>query len=93
MTDDAQHAGRLLSRAEAAIYIESSWNIPCKAKTLAKLAVVGGGPAYRLAHHRYPRYAVDDLDDWARSRLGPKQRSTSEVGTATKLGFYAHHVK
>jgi Family of unknown function (DUF6499) len=44
-----------------------------------KLAVVGGGPVYRLAHHRYPRYAVDDLDDWARSRLGPKQRSTSEV--------------
>jgi len=79
MTDDAQHVGRLLSRAEAAKYIESSWNIPCKAKTLAKLAVLGRGPVYRLAHRRYPRYALADLDDWARSRLGPKQRSTSEV--------------
>lgn len=79
MTDDAQNASRLLSRVEAAKYIEDSWNIPCKAKTLAKLAVVGGGPVYRLAHQRYPRYAVDDLDDWARSRLGPKQRSTSEL--------------
>jgi hypothetical protein len=78
-TCSALQAARLLSRNEAAQYIEENWSVPCKPKTLAKLAVVGGGPIYRLAHHRYPRYAVADLDEWARSRLGPKQRSTSEL--------------
>jgi hypothetical protein len=81
MTEDicaGLEADRLLSRIEAAEYVERNWSIPCKPKTLAKLAVLGGGPVYRLAHHRYPRYAVTDLDEWARSRLGPKQRSTSE---------------
>lgn len=72
-------SARLLSRVEAAKYVEQVWSVPCKPKTLAKLAVVGGGPLYRLAHHRYARYAVADLDEWARSRLGPKQRSTSEL--------------
>jgi hypothetical protein len=78
MDEDVYAVTRLLSRRDASKYVEDNWCIPCKAKTLAKLAVVGGGPAYRLAHQRYPRYAPSDLDEWARSRLGPKQRSTSE---------------
>jgi hypothetical protein len=82
MTEDVPSAngeGRLLTRAQASKHVEEIWSIPCKPKTLAKLAVVGGGPVYRLAHQRYPRYAVADLDAWAQSRLGPKRRSTSEV--------------
>jgi hypothetical protein len=82
MTEDSNtgyDATGLLSRTEASKYIENHWSVPCKPKTLAKLAVVGGGPLYRLAHHRYPRYAIPDLDEWARSRLGPKRRSTSEL--------------
>jgi len=50
--------------------------MPCSSKWLAKLAVVGGGPIYRKAG-RFPLYAVEDLDIWARSRIGTPRRSTS----------------
>ena len=35
---------RLLRRAEAAQHIHGKWGYPCSPKTLAKYAVVGGGP-------------------------------------------------
>lgn len=65
-----------LRRKEAAIYIVEKFGIPCSYRTLAKLAVVGGGPPYRKAG-RYPLYERDDLDHWAEDRMGPKQSSTS----------------
>jgi hypothetical protein len=46
--------------------------------TLAKKAVVGGGPAYKLAG-KFPIYAQDDLDAWAKSRLSERVSSTSEL--------------
>jgi hypothetical protein len=39
-------------------------------KTLAKLAVTGGGPKFRMAGV-IPLYLRGDLDDWAQSRIGP----------------------
>ena len=69
---------RLRRRTAAAEYIQSEWGIPCSPKTLAKLAVIGGGPVFRRAG-RTPLYPEDGLDDWARSKLGPRVRSTSEV--------------
>ena len=35
---------RLLRRVEAAQYIQNKWGYPCSPRTLAKYAVVGGGP-------------------------------------------------
>jgi hypothetical protein len=72
---------RLRRRNAAAQYIQSEWGIPCSPKTLAKLAVIGGGPAFRKAG-RTPLYPEDGLDDWARSKLSPRVRSTSELSQA-----------
>lgn len=68
---------RLLRRSESAHYVTDTWGIPLSKQTLAKLAVVGGGPEYRKAG-RFPLYDPSDLDAWAKSKLGPKLRSTSD---------------
>jgi hypothetical protein len=47
-------------------------------RTLAKLAVVGGGPEYRMAG-RFPVYTLEALDNWALSKIGAPVRSTSEA--------------
>ena len=66
-----------LRRKDAAQYVQDMHGQPCSHKTLAKLAVVGNGPAYRKAG-KFPLYEPDDLDEWALARLSPKVRSSSE---------------
>lgn len=75
----SEHGGLLrdLLRSEAAAYVSENW-FPCSAKTLAKVAVVGGGPAFRKAGRR-PLYSSADLDNWAAAKIGPRTRSTSEL--------------
>jgi hypothetical protein len=73
---------RHLRRAEAAKYVVETYNVPCSPKTLAKLACVSSnGPPFRLAG-RFPLYPTSGLDAWARSKIGPLVRSTSEARTA-----------
>jgi hypothetical protein len=75
---------RMLRRAEAAQYARDTWGLPCATRTLAKLAVLGGGPLFRKAG-RIPLYDPVDIDTWVSAKLGPKQRSTSDTsarGTA-----------
>jgi hypothetical protein len=67
-----------LRREEAARYVKERWGVPCARATLAKLAVIGGGPLYRKAG-RTPIYAPADLDAWAQARIGAPQRSTSDA--------------
>lgn len=74
---------KYLRRSDAAAYVRLTWGIPCSAKWLAKLAVVGGGPVYRKAG-RFPIYTPDDLDLWAESRISAPRRSSSVV--AYELG-------
>ena len=70
---------RLLRRTEAATYVTDTYGIPCSPKTLAKLACVSSdGPPFRLAG-RFPLYPTSGLDTWAKSKIGPLVRSTSEV--------------
>lgn len=70
---------RHLRRTEAAAYVTATYNIPCSPRTLAKLACVSSeGPAFRKAG-RFPLYPVSELDTWARRKVGPLMRSTSEV--------------
>jgi hypothetical protein len=72
-------AERLLRRSEAARYVVETYNVPCSPKTLAKLACVSSeGPPFRLAG-RFPLYPTSGLDSWARSKIGPLIRSTSEA--------------
>jgi hypothetical protein len=80
----AKKRERLRRRGAAAEYIRCEWGIPCSPKTLAKLAVIGGGPEFRKAG-RVPLYPEDALDDWARRKLGPRIRSTSEVSEVESM--------
>jgi hypothetical protein len=79
--EQAAALARLLRRSEAAEYIRDRWGYPCSRATLAKLAVVGGGPVFRRAG-RFPMYDRADLDDWVRRKLSVPVGSTSELAGA-----------
>jgi hypothetical protein len=68
---------KFLRRKAAASYISQQWGYPCSPSTLAKLAVIGGGPVFRKAG-RFPLYLPEDLDRWAQSKIGRPQTSTSD---------------
>jgi hypothetical protein len=78
MSEPALHASRPLRRNEAAAYIRDRYNLPCEASSLRTLACKGTGPVYRKGS-RFPLYDAADLDAWARSKLSPKVRSSSEL--------------
>jgi len=67
----------LLRRTQAAQYVVENYGFPLAAKTLAKMAVTGGGPPFRRAG-RFPLYDTDDLDAWAARKIGPLQASSSQ---------------
>ena len=77
----ATHGRHFLRRSDAATYITERYGFPCSRQWLAKRAVIGGGPVFRKAG-RYPVYEPGELDQWAEARIGPRQRSTSEVNPA-----------
>jgi hypothetical protein len=74
---------RLLRRKEAARYLTEVRGIPVAAQTLAKYATNGGGPTFRK-FGRHALYRPADLDAWSESKLGPLQRSTSDVKEAVR---------
>lgn len=65
-----------LRRAPAAEYVQARYGF-CTAGTLAKLAVVGGGPRFRKIG-KWPVYTPEDLDAWAQSKISQPVSSTSE---------------
>ena len=69
---------RRLRRKEASLYLLEGWGISRTPKTLAKLAVTGGGPVFEK-DGRIPLYMGQSLDDWARAQLTPPVSSTSEL--------------
>ena len=70
---------KYLRRKPAAQYLREHWGLPCSPNTLAKLAVIGGGPIYRRAG-RIPLYAIEDLDRYVEQKIGKQHRSTSDYG-------------
>jgi hypothetical protein len=68
-------------RSEASAYLKENYGLSYTTATLAKMAVVGGGPPYH-ARPRFPLYPEVTLDTWARQKLGPLVRSSSEVASA-----------
>lgn len=69
---------KYMGRKAASAYLLSTWGLKRSSNYLAKLAVIGGGPAFRKAG-RDPLYAAEDLDAWAAELIGPRVRSTSEL--------------
>ena len=64
------------------MHIHDKWGYPCSPRTLAKYAVIGGGPVFRRAG-RFPLYSAEDLDEWVASKLSAPMRSTSDVALPT----------
>jgi hypothetical protein len=71
----------LLTRTQLAAALSDA-GYPVSLETLATKATRGGSPPYRLFGKK-PLYRWGDALEWARSKLGPVQRSTSE-GDASK---------
>jgi hypothetical protein len=69
---------RMLRRTDAAKYIEEKWGAKYSPKTLAKLAVIGGGPKFRKVG-RIPFYESSHLDEWICSKISNLVSSTSEL--------------
>ena len=73
-------SSRFMRRKDAAEYLRAKFGVGSPA-TLAKLAVLGGGPTFRK-NGRIPVYLAEDLDAWALSKIGAPQKSTSGAAAA-----------
>jgi hypothetical protein len=74
------HDARYLRRKQAGLYLKGKFGFGSE-KTLGKLACVGGGPRFHKAGPA-ALYLPSDLDEWAQSKIGPAQASTSDGGAA-----------
>lgn len=72
---------RPLRRDEASAYLYDTYGISRTPRTLAKYAVIGGGPRFRHAG-RFPLYDISELDAWATGLMSGLKSSTSDVGEA-----------
>lgn len=68
---------RFLRRKAASAYLQKTHGLDRAPSTLAKLAVIGGGPLFRRIN-RVPLYSTGDLDSWVASKLSRPMRSTSD---------------
>jgi hypothetical protein len=59
---------KYLRRSEVPAYIAGKFNMPMAYTTLAKLACVGGGPAFRK-FGSIVLYDPADIDTWVESKL------------------------
>ena len=73
-------AERLMRRTKAADFIRETFGVSCCASTLAKLAVVGGGPEYQK-FGRFPLYSPSACRAWVQKKLSRRVTSTSELET------------
>jgi hypothetical protein len=64
-------------RDAASAYLAAHWGLSYTAPTLANMARKGTGPIYRL-RGRYTYYTKEDLDAWARPRIGSLKRKASD---------------
>jgi len=66
-----------LTRSDASSYLRERHGISRTVGTLAKLAVIGGGPSFRKVGARGVLYEVAELDRWAESIISAPRNSTS----------------
>jgi len=77
----SRHWPSRMRRKVASEYLLTVHGVSLSPATLAKLAVLGGGPAYRK-DGPFPIYDQPVLDDYALARLGPLRSSTSDAQAA-----------
>ena len=69
---------KLLRRKAASEYLQDVHGVVRAPSTLAKYAVIGGGPIFHRMG-REPVYTPVDLDKWVTSKLSAPMRSTSDA--------------
>jgi hypothetical protein len=74
---------RFLRRKAASKYLHEVHGVVRAPSTLAKYAVIGGGPVFQRLG-RDPVYTPVNLDNWVASKLSGPMRSTSDTPTADK---------
>jgi hypothetical protein len=73
----SRHWPARMRRKVASEYLLQEHGVSLSPATLAKLAVIGGGPSFRK-DGPFPIYERTDLDAFATVRLGPLRTSTSD---------------
>jgi hypothetical protein len=73
----SRHWPARMRRKQASEYLFEEHGVSLSPATLAKLAVVGGGPPF-MKDGPYPIYERPRLDTFATARLGPLRTSTSD---------------
>ena len=73
----SRHSPARMRRKQASEYLFEEHGVSLSPATLAKLAVVGGGPSFRK-DGPFPLYERSDLATFATVRLGPLRTSTSD---------------
>jgi hypothetical protein len=72
---------KFLRRKAASDYLRETHGLDRAPSTLAKLAVIGGGPIFCRAG-RVPLYSPESLDTWVASLLTGPMRSTTDTSSA-----------
>jgi hypothetical protein len=78
----AESGEKLLNRSEAAKWLTAR-GFHIAPQTLAKYAVVGGGPLFHKFGRR-PLYPVQCLRAWAENKLSRLRRTTSDLRSAPR---------
>ena|SRR5215510_4455288 len=78
-TGESRRWSRRMRRRELSEYLYEVHGIRLSPPTLAKLAVIGGGPEFQY-DGRFPVTTPESADAFARARLGPPRSSTSDTG-------------
>jgi hypothetical protein len=71
-------AHKFLGRKAASKYLQEVHGVVRAPSTLAKYAVIGGGPVFQRMG-RDPVYTPVNLDEWVASKLSGPMRSTSDT--------------
>lgn len=79
--NEVEPTERLMRRVEAAAFIRETFGVSCCTGTLAKLAVIGGGPEYQK-FGRFPLYSRGACRAWVQGRLTRRVTSTAELSSA-----------
>lgn len=80
LSSSASSAGEpsgFMRRKQAAAYSTEKYCFGA-ARTLAKLAVIGGGPAFHKAG-RVVLYTKPAIDEWALAKISAARKSTSDI--------------
>lgn len=75
--EHAPHRARRFRRKEACDYLSDEHGVRRSPRTLAKLAVLGGGPVM-IYEGRFPTYTPAALDDYAKAILSAPVHNTAE---------------